>query len=82
MIKGIVYRELEKTDYIVFTEMGQDLSMQSIMAAVAENKLMGNDLLIKWLMNCSKVMMCAGLFAEKVYDIYQQEPVVNLKHQC
>ena len=96
--------------------------MQSIIAAVAENKLNVNELPNEWLMNYAKAMkeelteldeellwkwwskdeidmqnirvelidilhflvsamMCAGLDADKVFDIYQQKHAVNLKRQ-
>lgn len=127
MLEKIFEMQTELNDY-VFTKnklkdkSGQDLNMQSIIAAVAENKVMVNDLPNEWLMNYSKAMkeelteldeellwkwwskdeidmqnirvelidilhflvsamMCAGLSAEKVFDIYQQKHAVNLKRQ-
>ena len=61
MLNKIFEMQTELNDY-VFTKnklkdkSGQDLSMQSIMTAVAENKLMVNDLPNEWLSNYSKAM--------------------------
>jgi len=127
MLDKIFEMQTELNDYVfaknkLKDKTGQDLSMQMIMTAVAENKLMVNDLPNEWLMNYSKAMkeelieldeellwkwwskdevdmqnirvelidilhflvsamMCAGLSAEKVFDIYQQKHAVNLKRQ-
>jgi dimeric dUTPase (all-alpha-NTP-PPase superfamily) len=127
MLDKIFEMQTELNDY-VFTKnklkdkSGQDLSMESIISAVAENKLMVNDLPNEWLMNYSKAMkeelieldeellwkwwskdeidmqnirvelidilhflvsamMCAGLDADKVFDIYKQKHAVNLNRQ-
>ena len=127
MLDKIFEMQTELNDYVFAKNKlkgkeGQDLSMQSIISAVAEDKLMVNDLPNEWLMNYSKAMkeelieldeellwkwwskdevdmqnirvelidilhflvsamMCAGLDAEKVFDIYQQKHSVNLKRQ-
>ncbi len=134
MLDEIFEMQTELNDYVfsknkLKDKSGQDLSMQSIMAAVTDNKLMVNDLPNEWLTNYSKAMkeelieldeelieldeellwkwwskdeidmqnirvelidilhflvsamMCAGLTAEKVFDIYQQKHAVNLKRQ-
>ncbi len=127
MLDKIFEMQTELNDY-VFTKnklkdkSGQDLNMQAIIAAVAKNQVMANDLPNEWLVNYSKAMkeelieldeellwkwwskdeidmqnirvelidilhflvsamMCAGLNAEKVFDIYQQKHAVNLKRQ-
>ncbi len=127
MLDKIFEMQTELNDYVFAKNNlkdadGQDLSMQSIIAAAAANKLMVNDLPNTWLANYAKAMreelveldeellwkwwskdeidmqnirvelidilhflvsamMCAGLDAEKVYDIYQQKHAVNLKRQ-
>jgi dimeric dUTPase (all-alpha-NTP-PPase superfamily) len=127
MLDKIFEMQTELNDYVfaknkLKDKSGQDLSMQKIIAAAAENKLMVNELPNEWLMNYSKAMkeelieldeellwkwwskdeidmqnirvelidilhflvsamMCAGLDAEKVFDIYQQKHTVNLKRQ-
>lgn len=127
MLDKIFEMQTELNDYVfaknkLKDKSGQDLSMQKIIAAVAENELMVNDLPNEWLMNYSKAMkeelieldeellwkwwskdeidmqnirvelidilhflvsamMCAGLDAEKVFDIYQQKHTVNLQRQ-
>jgi dimeric dUTPase (all-alpha-NTP-PPase superfamily) len=127
MLDKIFDMQTELNDYVfsknkLKDKSGQDLTMQSIIAAVAENKLGVNNLPNEWLMNYSKAMkeelieldeellwkwwskdeidmqnirvelidilhflvsamMCAGLDAEKVFDIYQQKHAVNLKRQ-
>ena len=123
MLDKIFEMQTELNDYVfaknkLKDKAGQDLSMQKIIAAVAENELMVNDLPNEWLANYSKAMkeelieldeellwkwwskdeidmqnirvelidvlhflvsamMCAGLDAEKVYDIYQQKHAVK-----
>ena len=127
MLDKIFEMQTELNDYVfaknkLKDKSGQDLNMQAIIGAVAENQLMVNDLPNEWLMNYSKAMkeelieldeellwkwwskdeidmqnirvelidilhflisamMCAGLDAEKVFDIYQQKHAVNLKRQ-
>ncbi len=127
MLNKIFEMQTELNDYVfaknkLKDKSGQDLNMQTIMSAVAENKLMVNDLPNEWLSNYSKAMkeelieldeellwkwwskdeidmqnirvelidilhflvsamMCAGLNADKVFDIYQQKHAVNLKRQ-
>ena len=127
MLDKIFEMQTELNDYVfaknkLKDKAGQDLTMQSIMSAVDDNKLMVNDLPNEWLMNYSKAMkeelieldeellwkwwskdeidmqnirvelidilhflvsamMCAGLSADKVLDIYQQKHAVNLKRQ-
>ncbi len=127
MLDKIFEMQTELNDYVFAKNNlkdtdGQDLSMQSIIAAAANNKLMVNDLPNTWLANYARAMreelvelddellwkwwskdeidmqnirvelidilhflvsamMCAGLDAEKVYDIYQQKHAVNLKRQ-
>jgi dimeric dUTPase (all-alpha-NTP-PPase superfamily) len=127
MLDKIFEMQTELNDYVfaknkLKDKSGHDLSMQSILTAVVEDKLMVNDLPNEWLMNYSKAMkeelieldeellwkwwskdeidmqnirvelidilhflvsamMCAGLDAEKVFDIYQQKHAVNLKRQ-
>ena len=127
MLDKIFEMQTELNDYVfaknkLKDKSGNDLNMQAIMAAVADNKVMVNDLPNEWLMNYSKAMkeelieldeellwkwwskdeidmqnirvelidilhflvssmMCAGLDAEKVFDIYQQKHAVNLKRQ-
>lgn len=127
MLDKIFEMQTELNDYVfaknkLKDKSGQDLSMQAIIQAVAENKMMVNDLPNEWLVNYSKAMkeelieldeellwkwwskdevdmqnirvelidilhflvsamMCAGLSAEKVFDIYQQKHEVNLKRQ-
>lgn len=61
MLDKIFEMQTELNDYVfaknkLKDKSGQDLSMQSIMTAVAENKLMVNDLPNEWLMNYSKAM--------------------------
>jgi dimeric dUTPase (all-alpha-NTP-PPase superfamily) len=127
MLDKIFEMQTELNDYVfaknkLKDKSGQDLSMQKIIAAVAGNELMVNDLPNEWLMNYSKAMkeelieldeellwkwwskdeidmqnirvelidilhflvsamMCAGLDADKVFDIYQQKHAVNLNRQ-
>ena len=127
MLDKIFEMQTELNDYVFIKnklkdKTGQDLSMQSIMDAVADNKLMVNELPNMWLTNYSKAMkeelieldeellwkwwskdeidmqnirvelidilhflvsamICAGLSAEKVYDIYKQKHAVNIKRQ-
>ncbi len=127
MLDKIFEMQTELNDYVfaknkLKDKEGQDLSMESIISAVAENKLMVNELPNEWLMNYSKAMkeelieldeellwkwwskdeidmqnirvelidilhflvsamMCAGLDADKVFDIYKQKHTVNLKRQ-
>ena len=127
MLDKIFEMQTELNDYVfaknkLKDKAGQDLTMQSIMSAVEDNKLMVNDLPNEWLMNYSKAMkeelieldeellwkwwskdeidmqnirvelidilhflvsamMCAGLSADKVLDIYQQKHAVNLNRQ-
>lgn len=127
MLDKIFEMQTELNDYVfaknhLMDEAGQVLSMQSIIAAAAANKLKVNELPNTWLARYSKAMqeelkeldeellwkwwskdeidiqnirvelidilhflvsamMCAGLDAEKVYDIYQQKHAVNLKRQ-
>ena len=119
--------QLELNDYVfkknnLRDNSGDNLSMQIIMSAVENEKMMVNDLPNKWLVNYSKAMkeelselddellwkwwskdkidmqnirvelidilhflvsamMCAGLTAEKVFDIYQQKHAINIKRQ-
>lgn len=127
MLDKIFEMQTELNDYVfaknhLRDEAGQALSMQSIIAAAAANKLKVNELPNTWLAKYSQAMqeelkeldaellwkwwskdeidmqnirvelidilhflvsamMCAGLDAEKVYDIYQQKHAVNLKRQ-
>ena len=127
MLDKIFEMQTELNDYVfsknkLKDKSGQELCMQSIISAVADNKLMVNDLPNEWLTNYSKAMkeelieldeellwkwwskdeidmqnirvelidilhflvsamMCAGLDAEKVFDIYQQKHAVNLERQ-
>lgn len=127
MLDKIFDMQTELNDYVfsknkLKDKSGQELTMQSIIKAVAESKLGVNELPNEWLMNYSKAMkeelieldeellwkwwskddidmqnirvelidvlhflvsamMCAGLDAEKVFDIYQQKHAVNLKRQ-
>jgi dimeric dUTPase (all-alpha-NTP-PPase superfamily) len=127
MLDKIFEMQTELNDYVfaknkLKDKNGQDLSMQKIIAAAANNELMVNELPNEWLMNYSKAMkeelieldeellwkwwskdeidmqnirvelidilhflvsamMCAGLDAEKVFDIYQQKHAVNIKRQ-
>lgn len=127
MLDKIFDMQKELNDYVFAKNKlkdkdGQDLNMESIMAAVSDKRLMVNDLPNIWLANYSKAMqeelseldeellwkwwskdeidlqnirvelidilhflvsamMCAGLDADKVYDIYQQKHSINLKRQ-
>ncbi len=127
MLNKIFEMQTELNDYVfaknhLKDKSGEDLSMQKIISAAAENKLMVNDLPNEWLVNYAKAMkeelieldeellwkwwskdeidmqnirvelidilhflvsamMCAGLDADKVLDIYQQKHAVNLKRQ-
>ena len=127
MLDKIFEMQTELNDYVfnknnLKDDVGQPLNMQSIMSAIADNKLMVNDLPNQWLVNYSKAMkeelieldeellwkwwskdeidiqnirvelidilhflvsamMCAGLTADRVFDIYQQKHTVNLKRQ-
>lgn len=127
MLDKIFEMQTELNDYVfaknhLKDKAGEDLNMQKIIAAVAENKLMVNDLPNEWLVNYAKAMkeelieldeellwkwwskdeidmqnirvelidilhflvsamMCAGLDAGKVLDIYQQKHAVNLQRQ-
>jgi dimeric dUTPase (all-alpha-NTP-PPase superfamily) len=127
MLDKIFEMQTELNDYVfaknkLKDKSGNDLNMQAIISAVAENKLMVNELPNEWLTNYTKAMkeelieldeellwkwwskdeidmqnirvelidilhflvsamMCAGLDAEKVFDIYQQKHTVNLKRQ-
>jgi len=127
MLDKIFEMQTELNDYVfeknkLKDKSGQGLNMGAIIAAVAENKVMANDLPNEWLVNYSKAMkeelieldeellwkwwskdeidmqnirvelidilhflvsamMCAGLDADKVFDIYQQKHAVNLKRQ-
>tara|TARA_B100001250_G_C19639824_1_gene717745 strand:+ start:343 stop:792 length:450 start_codon:yes stop_codon:yes gene_type:complete len=127
MLDDIFKMQLELNDYVfkknnLRDNSGDNLSMQIIMSAVENEKMMVNDLPNKWLVNYSKAMkeelselddellwkwwskdkidmqnirvelidilhflvsamMCAGLTAEKVFDIYQQKHAINIKRQ-
>ncbi len=127
MLDKIFEMQTELNDYVfaknkLKDKEGQDLTMQAIISAVADNQLMVNDLPNEWLINYARAMkeelieldeellwkwwskdeidmqnirvelidilhflvsamMCAGLDANKVYDIYQQKHAVNLKRQ-
>ena len=127
MLDKIFEMQTELNDYVfaknkLKDKEGQNLTMQAIMSAVADEQLMVNDLPNEWLINYARAMkeelieldeellwkwwskdeidlqnirvelidilhflvsamMCAGLDAEKVYDIYQQKHAVNLKRQ-
>ncbi len=127
MLDKIFEMQTELNDYVfaknkLKDKEGQNLTMQAIMSAVADERLMVNDLPNEWLINYARAMkeelieldeellwkwwskdeidlqnirvelidilhflvsamMCAGLDAEKVYDIYQQKHAVNLKRQ-
>jgi len=127
MLEEIFKMQLELNDYVfeknnIKNNLGDNLSMQTIMSAVKDKEIMVNDLPNKWLVNYSKAMkeelyelddellwkwwskdkidmqnirvelidilhflisamMCAGLTADKVFDIYQQKHAVNIKRQ-
>jgi len=127
MLEDIFKMQLELNDYVfkknnLKNDLGDNLSMQTIMSAVDNKEIMVNNLPNKWLVNYSKAMkeelyelddellwkwwskdeidiqnirvelidilhflvsamMCAGLTAEKVFDIYQQKHSVNIKRQ-
>ena len=127
MLKDIFKMQQDLNNYVfkknnIKDKSGNDLNMQTIMAAVEKNQIMVNELPNEWLVNYSKAikeelieldnellwkwwskdeidlqnirvelidilhflvsaMMCAGLTAEKVFDIYQQKHAVNIKRQ-
>lgn len=127
MLDKIFEMQAQLNDYVfsknnLKDDSGQPLTMASIITAVAEKKLMVNDLPNQWLSNYAEAMyaelveldeelpwkwwskdeidmqnirvelidilhflvsamMCAGLDAEQVYDIYQQKHAVNIKRQ-
>tara|TARA_Y100000741_G_scaffold347401_1_gene314653 strand:+ start:597 stop:1046 length:450 start_codon:yes stop_codon:yes gene_type:complete len=127
MLENIFKMQLELNDYVfkknnIKDKLGNDLSMQTIMAALENNEIMVNDLPNEWLVKYAKAlkeellelddellwkwwskdkidmqnirvelidilhflisaMMCAGLSAEKVFDIYKQKHAVNIKRQ-
>ena len=127
MLENIFKMQLELNDYVfkknnIKDKLGNDLSMQTIMAALENNEIMVNDLPNEWLVKYAKAlkeellelddellwkwwskdkidmqnirvelidilhflisaMMCAGLNAEKVFDIYKQKHAVNIKRQ-
>ena len=61
MLDKIFEMQTELNDYVfaknhLKDKTGEDLSMQKIIAAVAENKLMVNDLPNEWLVNYAKAM--------------------------
>ncbi len=61
MLDKIFEMQTELNDYVfaknkLKDKSGQDLNMQAIIAAVAENKEMVNDLPNEWLVNYSKAM--------------------------
>ncbi len=127
MLDKIFKMQTELNDYIfrnnnLKDKTGLELTTQSIISAVNDNKLMVNDLPNEWLANYAKAMreelfeldeellwkwwskdkvdiqnvrvelidilhflvsamICAGLTADKVLDIYQQKHAVNLERQ-
>ena len=127
MLKDIFKMQQDLNNYVfkknnIKDKSGNDLNMQTIMAAVEKNQIMVNELPNEWLANYSKAikeelleldnellwkwwskdeidlqnirvelidilhflvsaMMCAGLTAEKVFDIYQQKHAVNIKRR-
>ena len=127
MLEDIFKMQLELNDYVfkknnLKDKSGNDLNMQSIIAAAEKEEMMVNDLPNEWLVNYSKAikeellelddellwkwwskdkidmqnirvelidilhflvsaMMCAGLSAEKVFDIYRQKHAINIKRQ-
>jgi len=127
MLEDIFKMQLELNDYVfkknnIKNNLDDNLTMQAIMSAAKNKKIMVNDLPNKWLVKYSKAMkeelcelddellwkwwskdkidmqnirvelidilhflvsamMCAGLNAEKVFDIYKQKHAANIKRQ-